>query len=111
MKKLFLVMLVLTSCNEANKLPIGILPENKMINLLIELHLTEAKVSIKNLPQDSSVKFYNYLQNKVFAENKVDSIIFSNSYNYYSTDSKKIDAIYTAVIDSLSLRESRKVLK
>ena len=67
--------------------------------------------AIKNLPQDSSVKFYNYLQNKVFAENKVDSIIFSNSYNYYSTDSKKIDAIYTAVIDSLSLRESRKVLK
>jgi hypothetical protein len=109
-KKFFLAMLLFVSCRDEQKIPEGILTEEKMVNILVRLHLSEARVSIKNLPVDTSRKYFLYLENKVLKSYGTDTAAFNKSYHYYITHEKKFDAIYTSVVDSLSLREARKII-
>lgn len=102
--------MLLAACKEDTKAPSWVIPENKMVEILIQIHLAESRVSLKNLPADSSNKYFQYLQGNIYSNYKVDSVSFNKSFKYYSADSKKIDQIYSAVVDSLSLRETMKKL-
>lgn len=81
-----------------------------MVNILIDIHLIEAKVNhlkIKN--RDSSAAVYTALQDQVFKEHKVSQKQYVKSYIYYKANAHLLDNIYSRVVDSLSLRQ--KILK
>jgi hypothetical protein len=98
------------SCGKSDKSPEGIIPAEKMRDMLIQIHLAEAKVSAQNIPADTSIKVFRAMQDHIYSKFGVDSSTFNKSYRYYIVHVEKMDEIYTAVVDSLSLREARKLI-
>ncbi len=107
MKKVVFLLLLLAACAESPQLPPGTLDKDRMINILIDIHIAEAKSGGAALrSQDSSTVYYKTLENMVFKKHGVDSTTYYNSYRYYMKNVKEMDQIYAAVVDSLSLREN-----
>jgi hypothetical protein len=108
-KKFFLVLLLAAaSCKgPAEEIPEDILPKEKMVQILIRIHIAEATVGIKNLPSDSASKLYKSYQNEILKEQAVDDSTYARSYSFYVIRPQLMNEIYGAVVDSLSLRETR----
>jgi hypothetical protein len=95
------------ACSESRELPKGILPTQKMVALLIDLHWSDAKIAQSAYTNTDSAQ-YNYwqLESAIFKRNKTDTLTFRKSLAYYSQQPKLLEEIYAIVIDSLSYRES-----
>ncbi len=101
------VLLVITGCKQ-DKLPVGVLSEPEMINVLIQLYVAEEKLSKVAVPYDSSTKLVPYFRAKVFENTGVPDSIYKKSMEYYMANPKRLEFIYTALVDSLSLKEQSK---
>lgn len=94
------------SCQSENETPPGIIPKNKMISFLIDLHIAEARINDLSLRRDSAEAFFKEVEDSLYAKNGIShDSIYQKSYEYYLRDVNGLDAIYSAVVDSLSLRE------
>lgn len=108
MKKLVLVsflILQLIGCT-SEKQPKEVLSEDKMVEVLIDIQLTEGIASAMPISYDSSQVLYKLLEREVFLKHEVEDSVFTQSMIYYLQYPGKIDAIYARVVDSLSLRQS-----
>ncbi len=102
MKKLILliaVVLFYVACQQ-NNLPKGIIIKEKMINVMLDMQLTDA--ALNQVYNTDTMKMqahsrYNYVFNKY----KIDSAMFTNSLKHYSKDPIELDSMYTLVSDSL----------
>lgn len=101
----FLFSILLVSC-DSDEVPSGILSEDQMVNVLIDIQLTEGMVSALPIPYDSSQVLYSLMEKEVFIKHGVQDSVFVNSMLFYLEDAKKMDEIYTRVIDSLVVRET-----
>lgn len=112
MKKLFLILLIaFAACKEDKNRSEDILSKEQMVSVLTDIHIAEAQVGMKNLPLDSSKKVFTSFENEILKKYKIDSAVFKRSYQYYLKENlKEMDVIYSAVVDSLSMREVRKKL-
>lgn len=108
MKRLVLACLLLLSmagCEENSK-PKDLLSEEEMVNVLIDIHLTEGIASSLPIPYDSSQVLYSLLEKEVFVKHQVEDSVFTRSMIYYLQDPAVMDRIYARVVDSLVVRES-----
>lgn len=92
-------------CDE-NPKPKDLLSEEKMVNVLIDIHLTEGIASSLPIPYDSSQVLYTLLEKEVFVKHQVEDSVFTRSMIYYLQDPAIMDRIYARVVDSLVVRES-----
>lgn len=99
--------LLVTACQKPEEVPVPprLLPREKMVSLLIELHLLEARTEAAALPQDSARALFRQAQKDVYWRHEIDDSTFVQSYRYYAVHDKDLDDIYAVVVDSLSLRE------
>ncbi len=86
--------------------PENFINKNDMINILIDLHIAEAKVSVINLQMEEARKNYAIERKIIFKKYKTSQMAFDSSFKYYSLNVKELDLIYTNVIDSLNLMQS-----
>ncbi len=111
MFKLFYVFLFITlaGCiSQTKPVPPGILPKEKMVEYLIDLQITESKITYLNLPQDTVRKFYSRIQKELLQKHHISDSAYYKSLSYYLYDVNGMEDIYSAVVDSLSLRERLK---
>ena len=107
MKQLYLILFIFTlfiSCNR-EKLPEGILGKNKMIPILIDIHLSESITNQRfalGLTQDSLPENI-YLS--ICRKHNVDRKTLENSLYYYGRNPEKFTKIYDAVVDRLNEME------
>lgn len=103
LSSLLSVMGLLSSCTELDdKQPDDLIPESKMVAVLTEIHLAEARVSRLGLGSlDSSTIVYKRLEKQVFQKFKVDTSAYSKSYVYYSSHPLQMEAIYKQITDNL----------
>jgi hypothetical protein len=109
MKRVFIFIGCITflfSCGGEDR-PADILTQEEMVNSLIELYVVEAKVSNIPVNRDSVLKIFDYLEARTFDKLGISDSVFKTSYSYYLDRPKEMEAIYTIVIDSLSLREQQ----
>jgi hypothetical protein len=99
-----LLILSLFSCT-GNKVPEGILDEDKMVSVLIDIHLAEGLVATFPIHYDSSRVLYPLFEKEVFAKHQIPDSVFINSLAYYMRDAKMMDRIYARTIDSLHVVE------
>ncbi len=107
-KYLFIALLtaLLFSCKEPKEpIPANVLPMNKMVNILIDIHLIEANLSTKNLAKDTGVLFYNFYEKDLYKKHNTNDSTYNRSFIYYSAHPQLMDQIYEKVVDSLSLLE------
>lgn len=98
-------LLSLGSCGR-NSPPPGILSEDEMVNVLIDIQLTEGIVSALPIAYDSSQVLYSLLERDVFEKHAVQDSVFTHSMLFYLEDAAKMNRIYARVIDSLTVHES-----
>ena len=101
-----LVLMTCFSCKEKEQ-PQNVLPPAEMVKILGDLYVTEEMINKLNVDRDSSTKAFDYLDNKIFEKYGIADTLFKRSLNYYLERPDEIEKIYSAVIDSLNLREQR----
>lgn len=104
---LIAVVLFYVACNQ-NSVPKGIIEKDKMLNVLLDMQLTDA--ALNQVYNNDTMKMqahsrYNYL----FAKYKIDSATFTNSLKYYSRNAAELDTMYAQVSDSL-IRFQKKLM-
>jgi len=89
--------------------PAPLLPKEKMVSLLVQLHLLEARVESSRLSPDSARALFQTQKTALLWKNDVsekDSLL-QRSYRYYAVNQKDMDEIYKAVVDSLERRKAK----
>ncbi len=103
------IALLSASCNSIlNSSPSGTLSENKMIDILVDIQLSEATLSVLN---DSIARLNDTTQLRirfaqVFTKNNVDPDDFNTSLTYYLGHIEELDKIYVEVINRLTELEA-----
>jgi hypothetical protein len=107
MKKLFLILLAIgiLGCVRKDKPPKDIMSKQEMVSFLIDLHIIEAKMNFARFPNDSIKLFFPEIEKELFKKHNISDTLYFKSYQYYLNDMFDMEEIYTAVVDSLSLRE------
>ncbi len=103
---LFTIIISLAMACHHNDLPEDIMPPEQMISYLVDLHLAEASVQNLRLKRDSAKVIFAAREKYLLKEHQITDSLFIKSYNYYLRHPDKLEEIYGAVVDSLSLRES-----
>ncbi|MBK6264150.1 DUF4296 domain-containing protein [Marivirga sp. S37H4] len=98
-------ILIIVSCTQKNEVPKGVLPPEKMANILSEIYIAENKVSNIGLRHDSSKVVMRHYELKIFDDNNTTDSIYKESFAYYLENPTKLEAVYDIVIDSMSLKE------
>lgn len=104
---LVLTLAGVISCSKKEKAPEGILNKEEMVKTIQEVLLAEEKVNRLRLSTDSSKKVFMAIRGKVFDKAGVPDSVFNNSMNYYMDHPKELEQIYTALVDSLNLKEQK----
>ncbi len=102
------LLLALPACQtpEAPPLPPNLVPKEKMIPLLADLHMLEARVESSRMTNDSARALFVAEQKTLFWKHEVTDSTFRRSYRYYGIHGKDLDEIYGAVIDTLKKRQA-----
>ena len=89
--------------------PPQLLPKEKMVSVLVQLHLLEARVEASRLPTDSARALFQAQKKEILWKNNLadGDTLLQRSYRYYAVNHKDMDDIYKAVIDSLQRREAQ----
>ncbi|SHN28251.1 protein of unknown function [Cyclobacterium lianum] len=95
---------VLTACSDEDK-PENILSEDQMVNILVDIHLTEGFVQSLSIPYDSTRVLYPILEKQIFDKYGIPDSVYVESLEYYLRDVAKMEYLYERTIDSLTVRE------
>lgn len=102
----------LWACDGDDRPPSDLIPQDKMAEILTEIHVAEARVTNMQLrSQDSSVFVFDKLQNRIWKKNKVDTSLYRKSYTYYTSHPTLLTEIYDRVEKNLEVREKKKNIK
>jgi len=107
-KKYFLLINVIVGfgCSQTLKNE-DVIPPAKMTELLIDIHILEARVDKLRLPNDSAFAIYNTLEKEIFDQNDLTKLAYERSYQHYLSNPKHLDQIYAVVVDSLNVIQKR----
>ncbi|WP_373512142.1 DUF4296 domain-containing protein [Persicitalea sp.] len=102
----------LLACDGENSPPSGLIPQEKMAEILTDIHIAEARVTNMQLRSlDSSVFLYDNLQERIWKKNKVDTSLYRKSYTFYTSHPTLLAEIYDRVEKKLEAREKKKNIK
>jgi hypothetical protein len=93
----------MSSCGK--KTPEGILSRNEMVDIMEDLYIAEEKVNHLALSRDSAIEVATFMEKKVFEKAAINDSLFQRSFDYYMEHPRDMELIYTALVDSLQLRE------
>jgi hypothetical protein len=95
----------LAACGD--KKPEGILSRHEMVKVMEELYIAEEKINHLALSRDSSKVVFEVIKGKVFEDAAMTDSVFRKSFDYYMEHPAEMELIYTALVDTLQLREQR----
>ena len=101
-----LTFFIITSCyNDINQ---NIIEKEKMVEILIEMHLMEESIDILELNADTSKALFLIKEQEIFDSYSVTEKEYRESFSYYFFNSNDLDNIYGNIIDSLMLYQQLK---
>ena len=106
-----MLLIVLASCFTKKRVPAGVLDREEMVKVLTEIYVTEEKVNRLALGSDSAAIVFEKLRGKIFQKVGTEDSILKRSMKYYTQHPKEMELIYTALVDSLNLREQRESVR
>lgn len=90
-----------------NGRPPGVLSKEEYASFLVDVYLTEARLSTLQIPSDSAMRLYLAHEPELLARNGVTDSIVKLTYEYYVNHPKEMEQVYASVVDTLSLREQK----
>ncbi|MFC5625323.1 DUF4296 domain-containing protein [Algoriphagus winogradskyi] len=98
----FFILLIVGCVSETE--PEDYLSQDKMVEVLIDIHSTETLVQEMPFSNDSLNALYKLLEKDVFLKHEVSDSVFTRSMLYYLHDVAEMERIYFRVFDSLDVR-------
>ncbi len=115
MKNLFLlfavVLVVLSACSSGPEKPKNLLSKETMIQVMADMQLAEAKVKNLRVSTDSARQVYSIYELQILSKRGIGPEQYKASYQYYLDSYDDMSKIHTALIDTLSQRQSQLVEK
>lgn len=99
--------MLLSACGGQEEIPDGILSQEAMVNILIDIRIAEGKVDVLSVGRDSSAVLFGELERRIFEKHQLDSQIYRKSYQYYMTNAELYLSVNDIVLDSLKVRQQR----
>jgi hypothetical protein len=109
-KRIFCILslAVLASCGQQDdKTPKNLLPEQKMVQILADVHIAESRIENRVVYPDTAMMLYTREQQRILEAHGVEEQLFRDTYRYYLNDIKKMDRLYEVILDTLSVREAK----
>lgn len=104
--------MIFAGCNKEETPPEGTLSEEKMADILTDIHIAESRVTRLQLKSlDSSILIFDKLKQEVWKKNKVDTLVYRTSYSFYMTHPQYMTRIYENVKKQIEQREKTKNIK
>jgi hypothetical protein len=100
-----LVVVLHVSCEE--KKAENVLSQDEMVKILSEIYVAEDKVTRLSIPPDSGQQMFQLMLKRIHERTNIPDSLFKRSMEYYSEHPEKMEKIYTALVDSLNLKEQR----
>jgi hypothetical protein len=99
------------SKDEKTKIPDNIIPQDKMVSIIVDFHLVEASISQGQQRHEDVNEMTNYRYNSVLKKHKISRKQLSDSFMFYTDHMKDLDKIYKQVVVELSTMQSRIISK
>jgi len=100
-----IILLVVSACSDSHT-PNSIMAKDEMVNYLIDLHMAEAAMQNLRLESDSAKFVFSVQEKFMLQRHNITDSVFITSYSYYLEHPLALEDIYSAVVDSISLRQS-----
>ena len=102
--KIIIVVLAIffLGCKHEELKPSNVLPKQEMIQLIVEIELSQAAFKIKN--QDKKFDL-DQVSNHIFEKHQTTSQNFDESLKYYTSRLSQMEEIYNEVISILSQKQ------
>lgn len=98
----FCLLLFLMACGP--QVPDGIIKEDKMVPLLIDIHLVDGYIyNTMNRPNDTVRKIAMNMYAAVYRRHQTDSIQFKKSFKYYSSRPEQLSKMYEVVVKKMTV--------
>jgi hypothetical protein len=78
-----------------------------MVEVMTELYISEQKFSTLGITRDSMRQVFGMMEGRIFENLNTTDSVFRQSLDYYMNRPATLEMIYTALVDSLNLREQR----
>jgi hypothetical protein len=92
---------------QGDKEPEGILSKEQLSALFVEFYLAEARIGNTTVVKDSALQLFLPFEESFLKEKGISDSVLRKTYTYYFSNPSKLEEIYDAVIDTLSLREQK----
>lgn len=101
------VFLVLSGCNSANRNKKYILEKDKMVDVMVDVHLAEAVLRNKKISGEELDKVTSDYYSKIFSRHDVTQQQFDSSIVYYEDHIEDFNEIYEEVIVRLNKKQRK----
>ena len=107
MKRIILILSVIFiySCERESKTPEYIIPPDKMVNIITDIHITDGLFTLNNVRRRLAKDSVNYYES-IFYNYGFSRSDFDSSINYYSENIDVYDKIYEEVLNKLNEKET-----
>lgn len=105
-KYILITTFIFLSCGSKKQdVPNNIIAEDKIVDVIAEIELTQALIKLKFSNTDSLIN-QTKLFNEVYAKHNTSQEQFNNSLAFYAQEPKKMDTLYAKVITKLSEKQA-----
>jgi len=108
MRKLVIILISISSliaCS-SQKTPEYVIPKDKMIDIIVDIHMTDAMMTLVQVRKDIMKEYSSNVYDKIFTQYGYSRQDFDTSIYYYSFNINQYDEIYKEVLSVLSEREA-----
>ena len=98
--------MLLMSCVSEEKKPRGLIPEDQMAGILVDVHIFEAEAEKKKFSKDSMIYYVHKNYELIYEKHGVSKEKFEKTFSYYEDNPGQMDDLYQKVVDNLSKMEA-----
>lgn len=96
------------SCvSHPEKVPAGILPKDKMITILLDVHVAESSVNSRGMTNQQLNQLVAAKYDTVMKKNGTTFAVFKDSFSYYLHHPDQFEEIYAEIVNQLTALEGK----
>ena len=99
---MFMLLLLFASCENRYPKPKGMLSEDKMVDILVDVHLTEAILLNESSYGANADSLTPYFNARLFHKHQVSRETFERSLSYYTHHPEEMNSMYEKVFNRIS---------
>lgn len=111
MRKLTAVAFLVSACHsctpEAVQLPEGILSKDKMIDVLLDIHVAESSTESRGLTTIQLNQLVSVKYEEVMKKHRTTFRVFEKSFDYYMEHPDQFEEIYLEIVNRLTALEGK----